>query len=270
MAATDCTRCKQPLSKPRLQARKRKCYRCEVAVRREGKQHAHDRAVESMDFTAQDYWDLYAAQDEHCFAFGCRAQGKSKFLAVEHDHSCEMGHDKSRWCRACVRGLACVTHNEWIGRAGDDPAVFDSIAEFLRNPPAREILMEKMVVGSAEETLEALHYQYGIQWTRGRHLLDMARGVGPSPTKTKKGTIVIRYIRIPRTTKVLYEIVESEPWLDSLLALKLLMDEHDIPEARAKEMLNQAWKNGRRKVRKGVTIQYRGRGAKMEYMFSIE
>jgi len=130
--------------------------------------------------------------------------------------------------------------------------------------------MEKMVVGSAEETLETLHYQYGIQWTRGRHLLDMARGVGPSPTKTKKGTIVIRYIRIPRTTKVLYEIVESEPWLDSLLALKLLMDEHDIPEARAKEMLNQAWKNGRRKVRAGVTIQYRGRGANMEYMFSIE
>jgi len=70
-----------------------------------------------------------ANQSGFCATHGCRAQGKSRDLCIDHDH--ETGE---------VRGLMCNVHNEWIGRAGDDPAVFDSIAEYLRNPPARRVL----------------------------------------------------------------------------------------------------------------------------------
>src|SRR5215469_15906185 len=272
MANPLCQRCRNPLSKPRRQAGKRKCYRCEVAVRRESRRRAHDRAVESMDFTAADYWALYEAQDGHCVVHNCRAQGKSRHLAVEHDHSCEMGHDKNRWCRACVRGLACVTHNEWIGRAGDDPEVFDSLAAYLRNPPALEILMDRMFVGDFRKTLATLHDEYRIPWERGRKMLDLARGVGPSPRPVPDGTIEIRYIRIPRTTKELYEIVESAPRLTAEDALARLF-EYGLSERRAKTALNKAWENDEHKVSTAggiVRITYHGRGAGMAYMYSVE
>jgi hypothetical protein len=182
-----------------------------------------------------------------------------------------MGHDKSRWCRACVRGLACVTHNEWIGRAGDDPEVFDSLAAYLRNPPGRATLMEKMIVGNAAETITRLHSDYGIPLFRARKMLDMARGVGPSPTQTASGTIVVRYIRIPRTTKVLYEIIESAPRMDAEAALTELMCH--LSERRAKTALNKAWEQGEHKVSTAggiVRITYHGRGAGMAYMYSVE
>jgi Recombination endonuclease VII len=270
MANPNCTRCKKPLSKPRLEKRKRKCYHCEVAVRREQRQRTHDRNIESEDFTAADYWHLYEMQGGTCAIYSCRAKGKSKHLIVEHDHACEMGHDPKRWCRACVRGLTCSMHNEWIGRTGDDPEVFDSLAGYLRNPPAREKLMARMIVGNAAETITTLHDEYKVPLFRARKMLDMARGVGPSPTQVPAGTIVVRYIRIPRTTKVLYEIIETAPRIDSKLALKRLMDEHDMPEAQAKKALNAAWQYGKRKIKDGTVVQYHGRNADDEYIFSIE
>lgn len=273
MANPNCTRCGNKLSKPRLAARKRKCYRCECAVRREQKQRTHDRNIESEDFTADDYWQLYNMQQGHCAIYTCRAQGKSKHLSVEHDHACEMGHAPNRWCRVCVRGLTCAMHNEWIGRSGDNPEIFDSLANYLRNPPARETLMDKMIVGTDVETITALIREYKIRPTRARKMIDMARGVGPRPTNVPDGTIVIRYIRIPRGGKALYEIIESAPWIDGDVALKQLMDEYGLSEQRAKTILNAAWEKGKSRIKiKGeiVRINYRGRGANETYMFSIE
>jgi hypothetical protein len=273
MANPNCARCGNPLSKPRLEARKRKCYRCEVAVRMEGRQRAHDMRVESEDFTAADYWHLYEKQGGTCAIYTCRAKGKSRHLTVEHDHACEMGHDPKRWCRACVRGLTCSMHNEWIGRTGDDPAIFDSLAAYLRVPPAREILMDRMMVGTADETVVVLHEDYGIPLKRAIKMLELARGVGPSPTAVRDATIVVRYIRIPRTTKVLYEIIESAPRVDSQLALKQLMDEWGLTERRAKTALNAAWQQDKHRLSTphGIArITYCGRGADMAYMFSIE
>lgn len=271
MANPNCARCGNKLSKPRLEKRKRKCYRCEVAVRRESRQRTHDRNVESEDFTAADYWHLYEMQGGTCAIHTCRAKGKSKHLTVEHDHQCPMGHDPKRWCRVCVRGLTCSMHNEWIGRTGDDPAIFDSLAAYLRNPPALEMLMDRMIVGTLEETLATLHNEYRIPWQRARKMLDLARGVGPSPRPVPNGIIVIRYIRIPRTTKELYEIIESAPRMDSEAALTELMCY--LSERRAKTALNKAWENGEHKVSTAggiVRIIYHGRGADMAYMYSIE
>jgi hypothetical protein len=143
----------------------------------------------------------------------------------------------------------------------------------LRNPPARETLMQKMIVGTDIETITTLIKEYRIGPKRARKMIDQARGVGPSPTSIPDGTIVIRYIRIPRTNKALYEIIESEPWLDGDIALKQLMDEYGLSEQRAKTILNSAWKQGKSKIKiKGVItrINYHGRGANETYMFSIE
>jgi hypothetical protein len=273
MANPNCSRCGNKLSKARLEARKRKCYRCECAVRRESKQKTHDRNVESEDFTAADYWALYEKQGGTCAIFSCRAKGLSRSLAVEHDHSCEMGHERNRWCRACVRGLTCSQHNEWIGRSGDDPAIFDSLANYLRNPPAREVLMGRMIVGTDVETITTLIRDYSIPPSRARKMIDLARGVGPSPRAVDGATIVIRYIRIPRSGEVLYQIIETAPRIEAQLALEQLMSECGLSERRAKSLLNAAWSKGQQKVSTPsgiVRVEYHGRGPAESYIYSID
>lgn len=135
-----CARCEALLTKQRRNQRKKYCGRCEPIVKRETKLRAHDRRIEKNGFTAEDYWLLFQAQGERCAIAGCKATGRTKFLAVEHDHKCTRGHDPKEWCRHCVRGLVCSMHNGWMGRANDSPEVFDSLAEYLRNPPAKKVL----------------------------------------------------------------------------------------------------------------------------------
>jgi hypothetical protein len=272
MPNPNCTRCGNKLSKERLAAKKRKCYLCEVAVRREQKRRGHDKNIESEDFTAEDYWRLYEAQGSRCAIYTCRATGKSKHLTVDHDHTCEMGHDPARWCRVCVRGLICSMHNVWIGRTGDNPEIFDALAGYLRVPPARETLMGRMIVGTDEQTMVTLHRDYNITYPRAKKMIDLARGVGPSPTAVKDGTIVIRYIRIPRSTQVLYEIIETAPRITREPALRQLIDEYGLSERRAKSLLNAVWKNGKARAStpNGIArVDYHGRVGG-DYLFSIE
>ena len=67
-------------------------------------------------------------QRHRCAIHGCRARGASRALCVDHDHA-----------TGEPRGYLCRRHNTWLGQAGDDPAVFDSLAAYLRNPPVRDI-----------------------------------------------------------------------------------------------------------------------------------
>lgn len=112
--------------------------RCVTHWRAEKKRRsavAHEaRSIGVYGLLPGDYEALYAAQGGRCAIHGCRAAGGTRRLAVEHDHKLEG--------RESVRGLVCAVHNEWIGRAGDDPEVFDSLAEYLRNPPARRVLTD--------------------------------------------------------------------------------------------------------------------------------
>jgi Recombination endonuclease VII len=135
-----CKKCNKPLSIPRHKKRKKYCFSCEVAVKKDQKKSRHDKRVTMNGFTGEDYWALYEAQNKHCAVYKCRANGRTKFLAVEHDHKCNQGHDPKQWCRSCVRGLTCSMHNGWLGKAGDDPLVFLSLFDYLVKPPAREIL----------------------------------------------------------------------------------------------------------------------------------
>jgi hypothetical protein len=79
---------------------------------------------------------MLIAQHGFCAVHKCRARGVSKALAVEHNHKLGLHNRKA------VRGIMCAQHNKWIGMAGDDPEVFESIARYLRDPPAQKVLTD--------------------------------------------------------------------------------------------------------------------------------
>lgn len=110
-----------------------RCFTHHKAFKKAAKQRSHDAAVSrTYGLAPGDYERLYESQGRRCAITGCRATGKSKRLAVDHDH--RTGE---------VRGLLCTPHNRVIGYNFDSPEAFDSLAEYLRNPPARAVLDPK-------------------------------------------------------------------------------------------------------------------------------
>lgn len=102
-------------------------HRGVIAVR---KKAAHDKMVQKVyGLEPGDYDRLYEGQGGRCAIAGCRATGRVKRLAVDHDHSTGL-----------PRGLLCGPHNQVIGYNRDNPDAFRSLADYLENPPARSIL----------------------------------------------------------------------------------------------------------------------------------
>lgn len=116
-----------------------RCFRCQkIADRkqRENRHATHIAATYGID--AKEYRALLAYQAGKC-AICCRATGRTKRLAVDHNHACTSGHNPSMGCQECVRGLLCHTCNEYIGRMHDDPRVGERMAKYLRTPPWQEL-----------------------------------------------------------------------------------------------------------------------------------
>lgn len=106
-----------------------RCTTCDRAWKKAGKLKSHARRTEAnFGIPADLYWALYEFQGGKCAILHCRATGKTKALAVDHDHRCCPGRTS---CGKCVRGLLCGPHNEQFGRNGDDPAVFRDMADYL-------------------------------------------------------------------------------------------------------------------------------------------
>lgn len=79
--------------------------------------------------TGEQYWALYQFQNGRCWICQ-RATGKTKRLAVDHDH--ETGE---------VRGLLCGRCNhDVLGHLRDDPELIMRAAHYLWSPPARRVL----------------------------------------------------------------------------------------------------------------------------------
>jgi hypothetical protein len=94
------------------------------------KARSHDAMVSKVyGLQPGDYERLYESQGFRCAITGCRATGKTKRLAVDHDH--KTGE---------VRGLLCGPHNQLIGYNRDNPEAFRSLADYLESPPARRVL----------------------------------------------------------------------------------------------------------------------------------
>lgn len=98
------------------------------------------RVVKFYGITSEFYWALYEFQGGKCYICE-RAYGKSKRLAVDHNHICVGEHPPDKACELCVRGLLCTTCNRKIvGHLRDDPEAFRRGAEYLENPPAQRLM----------------------------------------------------------------------------------------------------------------------------------
>jgi hypothetical protein len=117
-----------------------RCHTHHFLKKREAKEQAH-RASVTRRFGFQDrtgYDRLYKAQNGRC-AICRRATGRTKNLAVDHDHKCCNGPTS---CGDCIRGLLCSTCNQFLGHIRDDANAFARGIAYLNNPPAREMMKE--------------------------------------------------------------------------------------------------------------------------------
>lgn len=108
------------------------------------KSQTHD-ATTARTFGVPRGWyeEQYRRQGGKCWFPRCRATGKTKRLAVDHDRQKAItatvghpeAHDPDRACRWCVRGLLCGPHNyELLGRFTVD--LQDGL-DYLDDPPAQ-------------------------------------------------------------------------------------------------------------------------------------
>lgn len=90
------------------------------------------RLWSTYHITPEQYWAIYAAQGSRCFICE-RATGKTKKLAVDHDHACCPGPIS---CGKCVRGLLCSVDNKWLGHIRDEVDAGRRVVDYLMYPPA--------------------------------------------------------------------------------------------------------------------------------------
>jgi hypothetical protein len=120
--------------------RKKRCATHSRAVRKRSQLNAHGRTVQTTyGITQEQYWALYEAQGGRC-ALCAIATGKTKRLAVEHDHDLAKIHDHpvDQGCPDCVRGLCCGRCNRY-GVPLNKAAIVRAL-NYLHDPPARKVL----------------------------------------------------------------------------------------------------------------------------------
>ena len=104
--------------------------------RRSARAHAL-RTEATYRITGEEYQALYASQGGRCYICE-RATGKTKRLAVDHDHHKGCGHDPKTGCRNCVRALLCGPCNQMLGTMS--PKSLARAITVLVHPPAQAVL----------------------------------------------------------------------------------------------------------------------------------
>jgi hypothetical protein len=108
-----------------------RCTTCHRARRKATSASSHERRVQAQyNLPPGGYEALYEAQGRRC-AICQVATGKTKRLAVDHDHSCCKGKTS---CGRCVRGLLCGPCNQMIGRL--PMGSLERAIKYLKYPPA--------------------------------------------------------------------------------------------------------------------------------------
>lgn len=147
MAEHECADCKAlppdeqpPRPRPVVEGvRKKRCDTHARARRVHRKAQAHARYVGNTYGLPDGFYDaLYELQGGRC-AWCNLADGGSKKLAVDHDHSCCSG---STSCGKCARGLLCSACNQFLGfRMRDSPEAIRRGARYLDAPPAQALYL---------------------------------------------------------------------------------------------------------------------------------
>lgn len=129
-----------------------RCIKCKRAKRQADRDRSHESRVGKVyGLEPGDYQLQYEAQGGVCP--GClRANGKTKRLAVDHNHKIE------EFGKISVRGLLCGPDNQIIGHGRDDPQYFLRMYKYLMSPPAWETF------GTGEAARAALAAVEGGVW----------------------------------------------------------------------------------------------------------
>ena len=87
------------------------------------------RILATYGITGEDYLNILSHQGGKCYI--CRrATGlNGKRLSVDHDHD-----------TGFVRGILCSTDNRILGHFRDDPELAQRVIDYLKNPPAFEVV----------------------------------------------------------------------------------------------------------------------------------
>src|SRR5690606_36235693 len=93
--------------------------------------HAQHIADTYGGLTADEYQQMYEHQHGTC-AHCRRATGKTRRLAVDHDH-----------VTGLVRGLLCKSCNRYLGHARYDPMFYARAIDYLNNPTAKQLGIER-------------------------------------------------------------------------------------------------------------------------------
>jgi Recombination endonuclease VII len=116
-----------------------RCYTCWVAEKRRRKKANHDTYVVRTYGVAKGFFDqLFRYQKGRC-AWCNRATGRTKKLANDHNHKCCPGPTS---CGKCLRGLLCSPCNRHLGYLGDSPEAMLRGYQYLRNPPAQQLIRD--------------------------------------------------------------------------------------------------------------------------------
>lgn len=83
--------------------------------------------------TASEYAEIKAYQGGKCYICQ-RASGKTRRLAVDHCHK-----------TGRIRGVLCKGCNRMLGHGRDDPMFFVRASLYLSDPPAFDVIGERVV-----------------------------------------------------------------------------------------------------------------------------
>lgn len=106
-----------------------RCATCLRALKKAQKRASHGRWIlKTYGLTLEQYEALYEAQGGVCYI--CRrATGKTRRLAVDHDHA-----------TGYVRGLLCKPCNSVLAHIRDDLLTAYRVVEYLEVPPAHKTI----------------------------------------------------------------------------------------------------------------------------------
>lgn len=100
------------------------------------------RLMKIYGITVEEYNEIKRLQGGGCICYPWTGyNGASRALSVDHDH--QTGY---------VRGALCKHCNDGLGRVRDDPRYFELMAEYLRNPPARQVVGLRIAPGAPRAT----------------------------------------------------------------------------------------------------------------------
>lgn len=110
-----------------------RCYSCDRARRSLTRNTARAGRLKALYGLSADEYDRVKAYQGGVCAICQRANGSVRALAVDHDHS-----------TGIIRGTICKYDNRLLGFARDDIAYFERAIEYLKNPPAVQVLGERI------------------------------------------------------------------------------------------------------------------------------